>query len=134
MSEGQAQRLSLGRALVKDPDILLLDEPTSAVDLVTERSIFESLPAIIRGKTLFIVAHRLSTIKDCSRILLLDENHLLACGTHESLLRSNDYYRLLIEIHRSPGLPGREDDFFRRPPSAGLSADSAPAQLGMPTA
>ena len=108
LSEGQAQRLSLARALVKDPDILLFDEPTSAIDLVTERSIIESLPAVIQGKTLFIVAHRLSTIRDCSRIILLDENHLIACGTHESLLGTNDYYRLLIEIQRASAVSGSE--------------------------
>ena len=106
LSEGQAQRLCLARALVKEPDILLLDEPTSAIDLVTEKSIIDSLPAAIRGKTLFIVAHRLSTIKDCGRILLLDENRLLAYGTHEELLRTNDYYRRLIEIQRSSALDG----------------------------
>ena len=103
---------------------------------MTERSIFESLPAVIRGKTLFIVAHRLSTIKDCSRILLLDENRLLACGTHESLLRSSEYYRLLIEIHRAeidraPALPDREGDSFWLSPSAGLSAGLTDASLGM---
>jgi ABC-type multidrug transport system fused ATPase/permease subunit len=108
LSEGQSQRLSLARALVKEPDILLFDEPTSAIDLVTERSILESLPAVIRGKTLFIVAHRLSTIRDCSKIILLDENRLIACGTHESLLRTNDYYRLLIEIQRASAVIGAE--------------------------
>ena len=108
LSEGQSQRLSLARALVKEPDILLFDEPTSAIDLVTERSIFESLPSVIRGKTLFIVAHRLSTIKDCSKIILLDENRLIACGTHESLLRTNNYYRLLIEIQRASAVIGAE--------------------------
>jgi ABC-type multidrug transport system fused ATPase/permease subunit len=63
---------------------------------------------VIRGKTLFIVAHRLSTIKDCSKIILLDENHLIAYGTHESLLRTNDYYRLLIEIQRASAVVGAE--------------------------
>ena len=108
LSEGQSQRLSLARALVKEPDILLFDEPTSAIDLVTERSIFESLPSVIRGKTLFIVAHRLSTIKDCSKIILLDENRLVACGTHEMLLRTNEYYRLLIQIQRASSVINAE--------------------------
>jgi ATP-binding cassette, subfamily B, bacterial len=96
LSEGQKQRLSITRALVKDPDILVLDEPTSALDSVTEKSIFQSLPALVQDKTLFVVAHRLSTIIDSDRILLLNENCLVAIGTHQSLLETNDYYRSLV--------------------------------------
>ena len=96
LSEGQKQRLSIARALVKDPDILILDEPTSALDSLTEKSIFHSLPSIFRNRTLFIVAHRFSTIKNSDRILLLNENRLVGMGTHESLLESNDYYRSLV--------------------------------------
>jgi ABC-type multidrug transport system fused ATPase/permease subunit len=96
LSEGQKQRLALARALIKDPDILILDEPTSALDSQTEKSIFQSLPSHIKGKTLFVVAHRLSTIMDSDRIFLLDENRLIAIGTHQSLLETNDYYRSLV--------------------------------------
>jgi ABC-type multidrug transport system fused ATPase/permease subunit len=96
LSEGEKQRLSIARALVKDPDILVLDEPTSALDYLTEKSIFQSLPSLLRDKTLFVVAHRFSTFKDADRILLLNENRLLAIGTHRSLLETNDYYRSLV--------------------------------------
>jgi ABC-type multidrug transport system fused ATPase/permease subunit len=96
LSEGQKQRLALTRALVKDPDILVLDEPTSALDSQTEKTIFQSLPSYIQGKTLFVVAHRLSTIMNADRIFLLDQNRLIAIGTHESLLQSNDYYRSIV--------------------------------------
>ena len=96
LSEGEKQRLSIARALVKDPDILVLDEPTSAIDRLTERPIFESLPEVMKNKTLFVVAHRLSTIKDSDRILLLNETRLVAVGTHESLLEGSDYYRSLV--------------------------------------
>jgi len=96
LSEGQKQRLSLARAIVKDPDILVLDEPTSALDSQTEKTIFQSLPSYIDGKTLFVVAHRLSTIMNSDRILLLDQNRLIAIGTHESLMESNDYYRSIV--------------------------------------
>ncbi|MBN1272579.1 MAG: ABC transporter ATP-binding protein [Candidatus Aminicenantes bacterium] len=85
LSEGQKQRLSLARALVKDPDILVLDEPTSALDGKTERSIFESLPELVRSKTLFVVAHNPVTIKKAERILLLDEKKLVAVGKYEDL-------------------------------------------------
>ena len=96
LSEGQKQRLSLARALIKDPDILVLDEPTSALDSLVERSIFEALPAMVQDKTLFVVAHRLSTIQDSDRILLFNENRLVAVGTHQSLLASNGLYRTLV--------------------------------------
>jgi ABC-type multidrug transport system fused ATPase/permease subunit len=96
LSEGQKQRLALARAMVKDPDILVLDEPTSALDSQTEKTIFQSLPSYAEGKTLFVVAHRLSTIMNADRIFLLDQNRLIAIGTHESLMQSNDYYRSIV--------------------------------------
>ena len=96
LSEGQKQRLSIARALIKAPDILVLDEPTSALDSLVERSIFDVLPALVRGKTLFVVAHRLSTIQDSDCILLLNESRLVAIGTHQSLLESNELYRSLV--------------------------------------
>ncbi len=103
LSEGQKQRLSLARALVQDPDILILDEPTSALDSMTERSIFAALPKAVAGRTLFIVAHRLSTIRDAGKVLLLDENRLIAAGTHESLLRSSGYYRSVVSYQDVSG-------------------------------
>lgn len=96
LSEGQKQRLAIARALIKDPDILVMDEPTSALDSVVERSIFDALPAFVRDKTLFVVAHRLSTVQNSDCILLLNENRLVAIGTHEELLASNDFYGTLV--------------------------------------
>jgi subfamily B ATP-binding cassette protein MsbA len=97
LSEGQKQRLSIARALVKDPDILVMDEPTSALDSLVEKSIFEALPASLKGKTVFIVAHRLRTIQKATRILLLKEKQLVAAGSHKELMASSAYYRSLVE-------------------------------------
>ena len=90
LSEGQKQRLTIARALIKDPDILVMDEPTSALDSVTEKSIFDALPKLVQDKTLFIVAHRLKTVQNADQILVLNEQRLVAIGSHQALLESND--------------------------------------------
>jgi ABC-type multidrug transport system fused ATPase/permease subunit len=96
LSEGQKQRVAIARALIKDPDILILDEPTSSLDSLTENSFIEALKGVIRGKTVFLIAHRLSTVKNVNRILVLNEKRLAGFGTHKELLEGNDYYRSLV--------------------------------------
>jgi len=97
LSEGQKQRLSIARSLIKAPDILILDEPTSALDGIVENSIFEALPDAVKGKTLFIVAHRPSTIRKADKVMLFNEKRLVAAGTHEELIVTNQYYRALFQ-------------------------------------
>jgi len=96
-SEGQKQRLAIARALVKDPDIVILDEPTSALDSRTEASIFATLPEMVKGKTLFIVAHRLSTIRQSDRILCFNDKGLVGDGRHEDLKGNCPYYQELLK-------------------------------------
>jgi len=97
LSEGQKQRLSIARALVKDPDILVLDEPSSALDNLTEKTIFQALPALIRNKTLFVVTNRIATMRATDHIFLLNKNRLAAAGSFTSLLESNDDFRSLVQ-------------------------------------
>jgi ABC-type bacteriocin/lantibiotic exporter with double-glycine peptidase domain len=101
LSEGQKQRLSIARALIKSPAILILDEPTSALDSNTEQSIFNALPKQIRGKTLFIISHRLSTIHNADRIMVLSDKQSVEVGTHIELMEKNDYYRSISESFNS---------------------------------
>ena len=97
LSEGQKQRLCIARALIKDPDILVMDEPTSALDGIIEQSILEMLPGALKGKTIFVITHRLSTISKGDRILLLNQGGMEAIGTHQDLLARSDYYRSLFK-------------------------------------
>jgi subfamily B ATP-binding cassette protein MsbA len=101
LSEGQKQRISIARALIKNPDILILDEPTAALDSDTEKSLFDRLPELIRKKTLFIVTHRLSTIGECDRVLLLDENRVVDNGTHQSLMTTHASYCRMLGLQQS---------------------------------
>ena len=96
LSEGQKQRLAIARALIKDPDILIFDEPTSALDSFTENSFIEALKGMTQGKTLFLIAHRLTTVKNVSRLLVLNENHLVSMGSHQELMKSSEYYHSLV--------------------------------------
>jgi ABC-type multidrug transport system fused ATPase/permease subunit len=95
LSGGQRQRLSIARAFLKDAPILVLDEPTSALDAVSEAQFVNALSRLRRGRTTFVIAHRLSTVRGADRILLLDAGRIVASGTHEELLRTSPLYARL---------------------------------------
>ena len=99
LSVGQKQRVSIARALLRDPVILILDEPTSALDASTEKVITESLEKLMRGKTTFIIAHRLSTVRKADKILVFKEGKIIESGTHDQLLAlDGGEYRRLYEL------------------------------------
>ncbi len=95
LSGGQRQRIAIARALIINPRILIFDEATSALDYESEKIIQNNLEMIKNGRTTFIVAHRLSTVKDCDVILVLDKGSIVEYGTHDELMRLKGYYHRL---------------------------------------
>jgi ABC-type multidrug transport system fused ATPase/permease subunit len=96
LSGGQKQRLAIARALLTDPRILILDDATASVDVETERRIQQALDTLMEGRTTFVIAHRLSTVRRADLILLLDRGRIVARGTHEELMARSELYR---EVH-----------------------------------
>lgn len=99
LSQGEKQLLALARTMASDPKILILDEATSSVDTKTERELQEGVNRMLKGRTSFIVAHRLSTIRACNKIMYIDHGEIAECGTHEELLaRKGLHWQLCQEM------------------------------------
>lgn len=98
LSGGQKQRISIARALINDPPILLFDDCLSAVDAETEENILMHIMDVSKGKTTFLISHKVSTLKKCDNILVLDQGHLVETGTHVQLLGAGGYYARIAKL------------------------------------
>jgi ATP-binding cassette subfamily B protein len=97
LSQGQKQRILIARAVYKDPDFIFLDEATNSLDARNERMIVENLDKFYKGKTVVIVAHRLSTVRDADQIIVLDKGHIVERGNHRTLTAKKGYYYELVK-------------------------------------
>jgi ATP-binding cassette subfamily B protein len=97
LSAGQKQRILIARAVYKDPEIIIFDEATSALDATNERIIVENLNRFFQGRTVIIIAHRLSTVKNADKIIVLERGHVIEEGCHHSLIQNRNYYYHLIK-------------------------------------
>jgi ATP-binding cassette, subfamily B, bacterial len=116
LSGGERQRLSIARALIKNAPILILDEPTSSLDALSEEAVFSALRRLKQGRTTIVIAHRLSTIRDANRILVLHEGRIVAQGTHHELLESSDLYGRMcarLSVGRSLDEPETVDELMQ---------------------
>lgn len=96
LSGGQRQRISIARALIKEPPILILDDSVSAVDTSTEETILSNLKNVRKNKTTLLIAHRISTIKDANKIIVIDDGSIIGIGSHDELLKKCEFYQDMV--------------------------------------
>ena len=116
LSGGERQRLSVARAILKNAPILILDEPTSSLDAISEEIVFSALRRLRAGRTTIVIAHRLSTVRDADRILVLDGGRIAAQGQHEELLKSSQLYRRMcarLSVGKSLDEPETVDELIQ---------------------
>ena len=95
LSQGQRQLISIARAAVSDPPVMILDEATSSIDTRTEALVQDGMDKLMKGRTVFVIAHRLSTVRNSDCIMVLDHGQIIECGTHDSLIAEKGvYYQL----------------------------------------
>ncbi|HPO59759.1 MAG TPA: ATP-binding cassette domain-containing protein, partial [Anaerolineaceae bacterium] len=97
LSQGQRQLISIARAVLADPRILILDEATASIDTRTEVLIQKALGQLLKGRTSFVIAHRLSTVRNADQVLVIDQSRIVERGTHEELIQKNGLY---AELYR----------------------------------
>ena len=102
LSGGQRQRLAIARTLLLDPPILILDDSTSSVDMATEYGIQQAMAEVVKGRTTFVIAHRLSTVRKADKILVLDGGEIAERGSHEELMERGGLYRRIYDLQLRP--------------------------------
>ena len=105
ISQGQRQLLTIARAVVVNPRVLILDEATSSVDTKTEQKIQVAMDTLMKGRTSFVIAHRLSTIRNADNILVMKKGAIVEQGTHDELLEADGFYALLYNSQYTDGIP-----------------------------
>ena len=100
LSGGERQRIAIARAVLHNPRILILDEATSAIDTETERLVQEAIERLVEGRTTFVIAHRLSTLRKADRLFVIDKGQLKEVGTHAELLKAKGIYYKLFTTQR----------------------------------
>ena len=110
LSQGQRQLLSIARAILADPSVLILDEATSSVDTRTEMHIQQAMLTLMKGRTSFVIAHRLSTIRGADQILVINGGEIIERGTHEQLLAADGFYANLLKSQYRSGLVEENDE------------------------
>jgi ABC-type multidrug transport system fused ATPase/permease subunit len=116
LSGGERQRLSVARAIVKNAPVLILDEPTSSLDAISEEIVFAALRRLRAGRTTIVIAHRLSTVRDADRILVLDGGKIAAQGRHDELVRTSQLYRRMcarLSVGKSLDEPESVDELIQ---------------------
>ena len=98
MSGGQRQRIGIARALYHDPEVLILDEATNSLDGITENAVMRAIHNLSRRKTIIMIAHRLTTLKDCNIIYLIEHGQIAAQGTYTELMQTNIQFREMVQL------------------------------------
>ena len=104
ISHGQKQLLTIARTILTDKEILILDEATSSVDTRTEKIIQEAMDKLMKDRTSFIIAHRLSTVRNADKIIVIEEGHIIEQGSHEELLEQKGYYYNTLNAQRKENI------------------------------